>query len=203
MHPAMLSRYHHKPFHAPWHLHLRQSKSPASVSPSVTRTGCRPRISFPWNPPSISDSPMPHAPAHVAADGAAPAPAGAAAVPRAKACVRARAGSDRACALALAGLVAFTNIPAAETFLKHPPPPLPGAEGRLSHSRLVKVMFLGCWGEPRGGFPPQKVNTRKYHPAYSLSLEGTPPPPSRAPSLCPATVSLTASASLNGICNRL
>ena len=31
---------------------------------------------------------------------------------------------------------------------------------------------------------------------------GTPPPPSRAPSLCPATVSLTASASVNGTCNR-
>ena len=31
---------------------------------------------------------------------------------------------------------------------------------------------------------------------------GNPPPPSRAPSLCPATVPLTPSASLNGICNR-
>ena len=32
---------------------------------------------------------------------------------------------------------------------------------------------------------------------------GNPPPPnSRAPSLCPATISLTASARLNGICNR-
>ena len=30
----------------------------------------------------------------------------------------------------------------------------------------------------------------------------TPPPPSRAPSLCPATVPLTPSAGLNGICNR-
>ena len=29
-----------------------------------------------------------------------------------------------------------------------------------------------------------------------------PPPPSRAPSLCQATVSLTPSASFNGICNR-
>ena len=32
---------------------------------------------------------------------------------------------------------------------------------------------------------------------------GSPPPPlSRAPSLCPATVSVTASASFNVICNR-
>ena len=31
---------------------------------------------------------------------------------------------------------------------------------------------------------------------------GTPPPPSRAPSLRPATVPLTPSASLNGMCNR-
>ena len=29
-----------------------------------------------------------------------------------------------------------------------------------------------------------------------------PPPPSRAPSLCPATVPLTPSAGFNGICNR-
>ena len=29
-----------------------------------------------------------------------------------------------------------------------------------------------------------------------------PPPPSRAPSLCPATESLPACASFNGICNR-
>ena len=29
-----------------------------------------------------------------------------------------------------------------------------------------------------------------------------PPPPSRAPSLCPATVTLTPSAGFNGICNR-
>ena len=36
------------------------------------------------------------------------------------------------------------------------------------------------------------------------ALEGgkAPPPPSRAPSLRPATVSLAASATLNGICNR-
>ena len=36
----------------------------------------------------------------------------------------------------------------------------------------------------------------------ALEGAGVPPPPSRAPSLCPATVSLTPSASLNGICNR-
>ena len=36
------------------------------------------------------------------------------------------------------------------------------------------------------------------------ALEGgrVPPPPSRASSLCPATVPLTASAAFNGICNR-
>ena len=31
---------------------------------------------------------------------------------------------------------------------------------------------------------------------------GNPPPPSRAPSLCPAAASLTPSAGFNGICNR-
>ena len=36
------------------------------------------------------------------------------------------------------------------------------------------------------------------------ALEGgeVPPSPSKAPRLCPATVPLTPSASLNGICNR-
>ena len=32
--------------------------------------------------------------------------------------------------------------------------------------------------------------------------EGTPPPSSRPTSICPATVSLTANANFNGICNR-
>ena len=34
------------------------------------------------------------------------------------------------------------------------------------------------------------------------ALEGGEVPPSRAPSLCPATVPLTPSASVNGVCNR-
>ena len=33
-------------------------------------------------------------------------------------------------------------------------------------------------------------------------MHWTPPPASRAPSLCPATVPLAASAGFNGICNR-
>ena len=37
---------------------------------------------------------------------------------------------------------------------------------------------------------------------HALQGGKVPPPPSRPPSLCPATVSLTPSASLNGICNR-
>ena len=37
---------------------------------------------------------------------------------------------------------------------------------------------------------------------YGFTVGPRPRPASRAPSLCPATVSLTASASFNGICNR-
>ena len=51
--------------------------------------------------------------------------------------------------------------------------------------------FLSGWVSPEGG--------------GRNALEGggaPPPPPSRAPSLCPATVPLTASASFNGIRNR-
>ena len=39
-------------------------------------------------------------------------------------------------------------------------------------------------------------------PRDALAGAEVPPPGSRAPSLCTATVSLTPSASVNGICNR-
>ena len=39
-------------------------------------------------------------------------------------------------------------------------------------------------------------------PSGCCSFTEVPPPPSRTPSLCPATVPLTASAGFNGICNR-
>ena len=53
-------------------------------------------------------------------------------------------------------------------------------------TRRVGAIRLGAWGTGRD------------------ALEGgeVPCPPFRAPSLCPATVSLTPSASLNGIRNR-
>ena len=66
----------------------------------------------------------------------------------------------------------------------------------------------------RGGGGGRSTFMRQHHhlraeghlphsPLRGDALEaGEVPPPSRAPSLCPATVSLTASASLNGICNR-
>ena len=41
-----------------------------------------------------------------------------------------------------------------------------------------------------------------YHREVNLARKVPPPPPSRAPSLRPATVTLTASVSFNGICNR-
>ena len=67
----------------------------------------------------------------------------------------------------------------------------------------------GGWGCPPG--PPRGCAPRTPgHPQRCLGwrgggtppLEPAPPPLSRAPSLCPATVSLTPSAGLNGICNR-
>ena len=57
------------------------------------------------------------------------------------------------------------------------------------NGKIVESQMADC---PRP--PPPKGCIRR---------EGKrPSPPSRAPSLCPSAVSLTASASLNGICNR-
>ena len=53
--------------------------------------------------------------------------------------------------------------------------------------------------------PPRPLHRQPPCPTTRDAWEGggvTPPPPSREPCLCPAAVPLTASASLNGICNR-
>ena len=87
--------------------------------------------------------------------------------------------------------------------------------------------MLMLWGglDAGGFYYVQRLRFRQGAPAHSgavvsarTSLGGSPgrtaaqgqrrtglsppPPPSRAPSLCPATVHLTPSASFNGICNR-
>ena len=82
---------------------------------------------------------------------------------------------------------------------------------------LVPQRQRGCVGRRpaggggasgRSGRRPKRtaVGTRPMPilPTRRDALEGgeVPPPPFGAPSLCPATVSLTPSASLNGICNR-
>ena len=64
---------------------------------------------------------------------------------------------------------------------------------RLNSASAVSQEGLCTSAWPGEGDPPRDA------------LEGgevPPPPSSRAPSLCPATVPLTPSASLNGICNR-
>ena len=64
-------------------------------------------------------------------------------------------------------------------------------EGRGASEHFASAPSPGMhW---RGGGVPPMCNIPSGYP---------PRPPSRAPSLCPATVSLTPSASLNGICNR-
>ena len=62
-----------------------------------------------------------------------------------------------------------------------------------------------CLGREEQQYTPVLEFVRRGQPDPRDALEGggvPPPPPSRAPSLCPATVPLTPSASLNGICNR-
>ena len=54
------------------------------------------------------------------------------------------------------------------------------------------------WGPPPCPTGPEGGGVR----GRDASKRGEPPPPSRAPSPCPATVSLTPSAGFNGICNR-
>ena len=61
-----------------------------------------------------------------------------------------------------------------------------------------------CGLDARPGVPAVKVGETSAPGMHWKGGSFTPPPPapSRAPSLCPATVSLTPSASFNGICNR-
>ena len=59
--------------------------------------------------------------------------------------------------------------------------------------RCVHVGAVGAWGS-EGATPPPSRD--------ALEVGEPPPPPCSAPSLCPARVPLTASASFNGICNR-
>ena len=57
---------------------------------------------------------------------------------------------------------------------------------------------FGALAESVASTPPAPAPAPEMH----WKGGGTPTPPYRAPSLCPATVSLTASARLNAICNR-
>ena len=76
-----------------------------------------------------------------------------------------------------------------------PRPPLPLLLLRQPHFRPHK--------RAQGRVSDQKLGTaRRLSAGMHCNTERYPPPPSRAPSLCPATVPLTPSASLNGICNR-
>ena len=80
-------------------------------------------------------------------------------------------------------------------------------EGAL-HRVAVPVYFVEAGVRVREEAVPAQSTAQLCPPPPSPGMHwkrGEPPPPpplSRAPSLCPATVPLTASASLNGICNR-
>ena len=92
----------------------------------------------------------------------------------------------------------------------------------LSSNCCVRWPSVGLWMRSRGrvtvplrlpprGQGPRPVTTAGGGPSKPVSQAPAPemrwkggryPSPSRAPSLCPATVSLTPSASFNGVCNR-
>ena len=99
-----------------------------------------------------------------------------------------------------------------------------GGSERRKSCPLARRSALGHWGCTRpctsSHTPPPTLNNPEdivpFRDGYSVRAAGglgfrgagiigrgePPPSPSRAPSLCPATVPLTASASLNGFCNR-
>ena len=88
-----------------------------------------------------------------------------------------------------------------------PKPPLtPAPEGGTCLALTLLSASVQFFPKPRDCSPVQR-KPPKPPPLLNPGLEGIlimflPPPPSRAPSLRPATVSLTPSASFNGICNR-
>ena len=79
-----------------------------------------------------------------------------------------------------------------------------GGGGDSAGPRTQPPHPLGDSGQQLvGGWGLVRVQTRRVGPRDALGGgEVPPPPPTRAPSLCPATVALMPSASLNGICNR-
>ena len=98
-----------------------------------------------------------------------------------------------------------------------PPPPGPGrlkwrrVWGGGGGGRVWGVVLRGGGGgrRPISPNPPPFLSAlpgrgvrRGGCPGMHCKGGGNPPPPSRAPSLCPATVSLAASAGFNSICNR-
>ena len=69
-----------------------------------------------------------------------------------------------------------------------------GGEGRRRSggSRVAQTHFTASY----------QTSSRTSDPPPQMHWKEAPAPHFRAPSLCPVTVSLTASASLNSICNR-
>ena len=76
-----------------------------------------------------------------------------------------------------------------------PAPPPPGSGTRESWLHNPCRLVPRVREESRWLHHPNRLGGRD-------ALKGGEVPPSRPPSLCPATVPLTPSASLNGICNR-
>ena len=77
------------------------------------------------------------------------------------------------------------------------PPPLPSPQGMHWKAAVGRVWNHHC----RSSRACPKAFLA-YSVLHWTRGGGTPPPRSRAPSLCPATVPLTPSASLTGVCNR-
>ena len=95
----------------------------------------------------------------------------------------------------------------------HDPEMLPWLQERILHPSVFSAVTgadiagicsaFATLGAPGGDGRGGRVAPPPPPPGMHWKGGGVPTfPPSRAPSLCPATVSLTPSARLNGICNR-
>ena len=81
-------------------------------------------------------------------------------------------------------------------------PPPGGSAGRVGRPNRRRVFRPRTAAEPHRRFIPMSCPPSSPPPPPGCIGRGGGTPPSRAPSLCPATVSLTPSASFNGIYNR-
>ena len=77
-----------------------------------------------------------------------------------------------------------------------------GPSGARQCRRSYPGLWEGAGGAQRTGEGAGWVGLERWGAMHWKGGRNPPPPASRAPSLCPATVPLTPSAGFNGICNR-